>query len=135
MGLVGWEGHRARLGGPGGPPNPGAALGPADEWCLGALRLPRRALPAQMSEVAPPGGPPIEVKGKYEIAQLPGSEVVYDRDIMDMRPCTAELCPCGLDNRTEQIVLQEVSGSCGCGGAAASHCRANGTGGGAAGRW
>lgn len=70
--------------------------------------MPPPAPPVQMSELAPPGGAPSQVKGKYGVAQLPGSEVVYDRDMMSLQPCTAELCPCGLDSRTEQVLLQQV---------------------------
>ncbi|GIL79822.1 hypothetical protein Vretifemale_9103 [Volvox reticuliferus] len=51
------------------------------------------------------------VKPKYAISMLPGSEFVYDRDTMDLKACTAELCPYGLNNKTEHIVHQGVNAS------------------------
>ncbi|GIL52667.1 hypothetical protein Vafri_8489 [Volvox africanus] len=50
---------------------------------------------------------PNGVKHKYAISMLPGSELVYDRDAMDFKACTVELCPYGLNNKTEQIVHQK----------------------------
>ncbi|GLI68045.1 hypothetical protein VaNZ11_012368 [Volvox africanus] len=50
---------------------------------------------------------PDGVKHKYSISMLPGSELVYDRDAMDLKACTVELCLYGLNNKTEQVVHQE----------------------------
>ncbi|EFJ49433.1 guanylyl and adenylyl cyclase family member, partial [Volvox carteri f. nagariensis] len=47
------------------------------------------------------------VKSRYAISVLPGSEVVYDRDAMVRKDCTAKLCPYGLNDQPEQIVHQE----------------------------
>ncbi|KAG2501549.1 hypothetical protein HYH03_000056 [Edaphochlamys debaryana] len=49
------------------------------------------------------GGGPLFVKGRYDVAALPGSEEVWDRTLQQRVPCTAARCPLGLGGQPELI--------------------------------
>lgn len=48
------------------------------------------------------------VKGRYGIAPLPGSEQVYDRELLALQDCTEERCKYGINGVVELIERQQV---------------------------
>ncbi len=48
----------------------------------------------------------------FAVAQLPGSDTVYDRDLRTLQHCTADLCPFGLGGQPEFAGTREVRCVC-----------------------